>query len=73
MKRMLLALLVCAVAAYAQFGTARRLQSGASLPSSCAVGDVFYKTGASAGQYNCTATNTWTLAAGTTAGVGGGA
>src|SRR5438105_12246579 len=42
-----------------------RFLSGASLPATCRVGDVFYKTAATAGQYNCTAANTWTLAAGT--------
>lgn len=41
-------------------GTARRIVKGGTLPSACAVGDVYYKTGTDAGQYNCTAANTWT-------------
>lgn len=42
--------------------TAFRFRTGTPLPSTCRVGDVFYKNSATAGQYNCTATNTWTLA-----------
>jgi len=34
---------------------------GASLPATCAVGQVFSKTAATIGLYFCTATNTWTL------------
>lgn len=44
--------------------TARRFITGTSLPASCAKGDVFYKTAATEGQYDCTAANTWTLVAG---------
>jgi len=42
-------------------------KSGAALPSSCSVGQMFYLTSAAAGTnlYGCTATNTWTLEAGT--------
>lgn len=35
--------------------------TGASLPANCTVGDVYAKTGASAGLYRCSATDTWTL------------
>lgn len=37
-------------------------KSGTSLPGTCTVGDVYFKTDATAGQnlYYCTATNTWT-------------
>jgi hypothetical protein len=53
------------------------LQSGASLPGTCAVQQLFWLTTATAGQnlYGCTATNTWTLEGGSGAGCtpGGGA
>jgi hypothetical protein len=41
-------------------GTAYRIVKGGTLPSTCSVGAVYYKTGTGAGQYNCTAANTWT-------------
>lgn len=43
----------------------------ATLPARCAVGDIAYKTGVTAGQnlYGCTATDTWTAQAGA-AGIG---
>lgn len=49
------------------------MQVGTSLPAACSVGDLFYKTDATAGQnlYGCTSTNTWTQQAG--GGGGGGA
>jgi hypothetical protein len=56
--------------AQAQFsgGTAYRIISGSSLPATCTAGpgvaDVYVKTGGSPGIYYCSATNTWTLAAG---------
>lgn len=39
----------------------------ASAPATCSVGDVWFKTGVTAGQnwYGCTASNTWTLQSGT--------
>lgn len=37
--------------------------SGSSLPANCTIGDLFTKTGASAGTYACTATDTWSSAA----------
>ena len=52
-------------------GTCGAVPSGASLPATCAVGQTFFLTTASAGSnlYGCTATNTWTAQAG---GGGGG-
>jgi hypothetical protein len=40
----------------------KAFQSGVSLPGTCAVGQTFFKTNASAGGnfYGCTSTNTWT-------------
>jgi hypothetical protein len=38
-----------------------RFRTGPTLPSSCRVGEVFYKTGVNAGQYNCMTLNIWTL------------
>lgn len=42
--------------------TTKPFKSGTSLPSTCAVGEVFFDTDATAGQnvFGCTATNTWT-------------
>ncbi len=37
------------------------VSTGSTLPATCRVGDVFTKTGTSAGFYRCSATNTWTL------------
>jgi hypothetical protein len=59
------------------FGAApstRPFTTGTAQPATCAVGDMFYKTSAPAGQnvYGCTATNIWTLEGGT-GGTGGGA
>lgn len=79
----LLPLLLMAAATYSgdhvfsggrvSFGTGGILQppQGTSLPVTCTVGDVFFKTDATAGQnqYGCTATDTWTLQGG----AGGGA
>jgi len=44
----------------------RPFKSGTALPSSCAVGEMFYLSSAAAGTnvYGCTAANTWTLEAG---------
>ncbi len=41
-------------------------KTGSVLPSTCAIGDSYFKTNATAGQnlYSCTAVNTWTLEAG---------
>lgn len=46
------------------------VKTGTSLPATCTIGDIYFKTDATAGQnqYYCTATNTWTQQTG-----GGGA
>lgn len=43
-----------------------RVPSGASTPAACTVGDVFFKTGVTAGSnwYMCTSTDTWTVNSG---------
>jgi len=43
--------------------TTKPVKTGTSLPSTCAAGELFYDTDATAGQnlYGCTATDTWTL------------
>ena len=51
------------------FGAAtstRPFQTGTALPATCAVGNVFFKTNATAGSnvYGCTATNTWAVESG---------
>lgn len=49
------------------------IPSGTSLPATCAVGQLFFKTNVTAGQnvYECAATDTWTQEAGTGGGGGG--
>jgi hypothetical protein len=44
----------------------RPFKSGAALPASCSVGEMFYLSNATAGSnvYGCTASNSWTLEAG---------
>lgn len=70
-----LAALLCTSAVHAQIvpsnGVARRFIVGATLPVTCAVGDVYYRTSGSPGQYNCTATNTWSIVATGSAGLSG--
>src|SRR5215469_8615430 len=41
----------------------RPLKSGTALPSTCSLGDMFFKTDAPAGSnvYGCSQTNTWTV------------
>lgn len=48
-----------------QTQTNTHISTAGTLPATCRVGDIFYKTGASAGQYNCSAANTWTGPLGT--------
>lgn len=47
-------------------GTTRPMAKGNTLPATCALGDQFFKSNATAGQnlYGCTAVNTWTQQAG---------
>src|ERR1700676_3716587 len=51
---------------FAAFSSTRPLQTGTALPGTCLVGQMFFKSDASAGQnlYACTAVNTWTVEAG---------
>lgn len=56
------------LAAFAAFGQSTaaskfRLSSDATLPATCAVGDLFEKTGTGAGVYRCSATDTWSAGA----------
>ncbi len=56
------------------FGSApstRPIQTGTALPATCLVGNLFFKTDATAGSniYACTATNTWAVGSGGTGGV----
>jgi len=68
MKKLLLALLLYSAASSAQVTNAPALinQRGATLPTNCSIGQLFFKTDATAGQniYNCTSANTWTQQAG---------
>ena len=54
--------------------TTRPLKSGVTLPATCAVGDMFFLTNATAGAnlYGCAATNSWTLEGNGSGGDGGG-
>lgn len=68
-RRLLFVALIAALAAPTRLSAqATHVTTSGTLPASCRVGDVYYKTGASAGLYNCTATNTWTLVAAGTVG-----
>src|SRR5688572_4383403 len=40
-------------------GTARRIVRAASLPASCSVSDIYFKTAATVGQYLCLTANNW--------------
>ena len=46
--------------------TRTNITNGPTLPATCVVGDMFMKTGASAGTYSCLTTNTWTAGGGGT-------
>lgn len=67
-----LVLLFClALPLFAQpTSTARRIVHGASLPSTCSVGDIFFST-ASSSAYVCTAANTWIVGTSSTGSVTG--
>lgn len=56
-----LAALVVLPSAKAQTQANTHVATGSSLPASCRAGDLFYKTGTSAGLYACSASNTWSL------------
>lgn len=49
-----------AVASAMLLAQATHVSTSGTLPTNCRVGDVYNKTGASAGFYRCSATNTWT-------------
>ncbi len=71
MKRILIAaLFLVSSFAFGQGGTVSQLRYGSTLPAACGAsdGEVFYKTGSSAGIYECLTTNTWTML-GVTSGV----
>jgi hypothetical protein len=53
---------------FSNASSTKPLQTGTSLPSACAVGQMFFKTDAPAGAnlYACTATNTWSAQGGIT-------
>jgi hypothetical protein len=55
-----------------QTGTAFRFRTGSNLPLTCRTGDVFYLSTGPA-QYNCSATDTWTVVGGGGGGSPGGA
>lgn len=61
-KRLLVIVMALALPAFL-LAQATHVGTSGTLPASCRVGDVYYKTGTSAGLYACTATNTWTLSA----------
>lgn len=67
----LLLLAPTALSAQVNNGIALRFRSGTSLPATCSISSVFYKTSATTGQYNCTAVDTWTLAAGSASAITG--
>lgn len=51
---------------FTQAPATRPVKTGASLPSTCQVGEIFFRTGVTPGNnlYGCTSTNQWTLQAG---------
>ncbi len=51
---------------FTKAASTKPFKTGTSLPTTCAVGDSYFKTDASAGQniYSCTAVNTWTVQSG---------
>lgn len=69
MPKMLALLLACSVNVAAQTNGG----IAGTLPSTCTLGSFFVKTGASAGPYWCSATNTWTAVSASSEGVPAGA
>ncbi len=61
-KIIIIGLLLATMLAQAQFSssTAERIISGSTLPAHCAVGDVWFKTTATIGLYECNTTDNWT-------------
>ncbi len=67
MTRLMRIFLVAAFVASASPALAQdrtNISSGATLPATCIVGDVYMKTGTSAGVYACLTLNTWTASGG---------
>lgn len=68
MKKLITLLLLWSSLASAQIGNFPALigQRGTTTPSICSIGQLFFKTNATAGQniYGCTAANTWTVEGG---------
>src|SRR5437870_5046331 len=75
MKRLILISLFIARATAQPSLTASHIRFGTTLPSTCnpSTGDVFFKTTATIGQYQCLTTNTWTAVPTTSGGVTPGA
>jgi hypothetical protein len=65
---LIITIILCAAALFGQTKDTfpRNLANSASLPATCTVGDVYFRTGVTAGEnvYGCTSTNTWTLQSG---------
>lgn len=55
---------------FANLPTTRPFKTGVALPATCSVGEMFFNSGAPAGQnlVGCTAPNVWTLQSGSSAG-----
>jgi hypothetical protein len=73
MRKLLFALLLLPVLSFAQ-GTATNIRNGASLPTACANGDIFYKTTAPIGVRECSVPGnpgTWRQLYGATTGASG--
>jgi hypothetical protein len=71
-RRVLLIALLVLVSTVTLWAQATKIQSSGTLPTNCTVGNVYLKTGSSAGFYICLATDTWTGPLLTPPGGGGG-
>ncbi len=58
--RAILVVVMLAVASGLLLAQATHISTSGTLPTNCRVGDIYNKTGTSAGLYRCSATNTWT-------------
>lgn len=59
--RRVLCVLALLLAPVVVAGQATHITTSGTLPANCRVGDIYQKTGANAGLYRCSATNTWTI------------
>src|SRR5207253_2955801 len=75
MKKLVLILILSMSASAQPSLTASHIRFGTTLPSTCnpSTGDVFFKTTATIGQYQCLTTNTWTAVPTTSGGATPGA